>query len=58
VFEGRDRGFLGYSREIVQKFVKILPAFQIIQKGLKRHTSASEYRRPSENVGILDDDVG
>ena len=57
LLENRYRRVLSYGREIVQKLVKSLTAFQVIKQRLKRDTRASEDRGTPEDVPILDNEV-
>jgi hypothetical protein len=42
-----DRRLAGHGRKVVKKFVEGLPAFEVIQERLKRHTRTSKHRRTS-----------
>jgi hypothetical protein len=50
VHERVDRRFTRYAREIVEKLVKSLVAFDVIQERLKRNPSPAKNRRTTKNL--------
>jgi hypothetical protein len=55
VFQRLDRRLASYGRKIVKKFVKSLPAFDVIQQRLKRNPRPPKNRSATQNLGIARD---
>jgi hypothetical protein len=50
--EGGNGLFAPHGGELAQKFVKGVPALQVGEQRLDRHTRANEGRRSAENIGV------
>jgi hypothetical protein len=55
MFEGMNCGLAGYRGEIVEELVQCLPAFEVVQKRLKRNTRPAKNRRAPEHLRISGD---
>src|ERR1700682_404407 len=52
-----DGGLTGHGRELIQKFVQGMSAFEIIKQVLEGHSCPPKHRGSYENLGVPYDDI-
>jgi hypothetical protein len=56
-FESDDRLVTPNRGKMIEKFIQGMPALEIVDQGLRRHSSAQEDRRSAEDLGITVNDA-